>query len=172
MTETPPSPLGTTDGGAVATWRSVIEALPRSAPASRAGAAPCRSPIRLSDAAALFIDHVVCVCVPPVSSNPAFYPPPTARRADRNWIHEIKHDGFRLMARRDPAGVRLFTRNGNDWTPRYPLIFEAVNRPQVRSCLIDGEAVCSTTTASRPSRSSGCVGTTGTCSCPHSTCWS
>jgi bifunctional non-homologous end joining protein LigD len=58
------------------------------------------------------------------------------------WIHEIKHDGFRLMARRDPASVRLFTRNGNDWSPRYPLIFEAVNRLRVRSCLIDGEAVC------------------------------
>ena len=38
--------------------------------------------------------------------------------------------------------MRLFTRNGNDWTPRYPLIFEAVSRLKVRSCLIDGEAVC------------------------------
>jgi hypothetical protein len=28
------------------------------------------------------------------------------------WIHEIKHDGFRLMARRDGAGVRLITRKG------------------------------------------------------------
>ena len=45
------------------------------------------------------------------------------------------------MARRDPARVRLLTRNGNDWTPRYPLIFEAMNRLKVRSCLIDGEAV-------------------------------
>ena len=40
------------------------------------------------------------------------------------WVHEIKHDGFRLMARRDPAGIRLLTRNGNDWSERYPLIFE------------------------------------------------
>jgi hypothetical protein len=29
------------------------------------------------------------------------------------WIHEIKHDGFRIMARRDGAGVRLFTRRGH-----------------------------------------------------------
>ena len=58
-----------------------------------------------------------------------------------NWIHEIKHDEFRLMARRDPVGIRLLTRNGNDWAPRYPLIFEAVNRLKVRSCLIEGEAV-------------------------------
>ena len=56
-------------------------------------------------------------------------------------MHEIKHDGYRLMARRDPIGIRLMTRNGYDWSPRYPLIVEAVNRLKVRSCLIDGEAV-------------------------------
>ena len=58
------------------------------------------------------------------------------------WVHEIKHDGYRLMARRDPVGIRLLTRNGHDWAPRYPLIVEAVNALKVRSCLIDGEAVC------------------------------
>jgi len=45
------------------------------------------------------------------------------------------------MARRDPVDIRLLTRNGHDWSPRYPLIVEAVNRLKVRSCLIDGEAV-------------------------------
>jgi bifunctional non-homologous end joining protein LigD len=45
------------------------------------------------------------------------------------------------MARRDPVGIRLLTRNGHDWSPRYPLIIEAVNRLKARSCLIDGEAV-------------------------------
>jgi bifunctional non-homologous end joining protein LigD len=58
-----------------------------------------------------------------------------------DWVHEIKHDGYRLMARRDPVGIRLLTQNGNDWSPRYPLIVEAVNRLKARSCLIDGEAV-------------------------------
>jgi bifunctional non-homologous end joining protein LigD len=58
-----------------------------------------------------------------------------------NWIHEIKHDGYRLMARRDAAGVRLLTRNGHDWAARFPLIIEAVTALKVRSCLIDGEAV-------------------------------
>jgi bifunctional non-homologous end joining protein LigD len=33
-------------------------------------------------------------------------------------VHEIKHDGFRLMVRRDPAGVRLLTRNGHNWADR------------------------------------------------------
>jgi bifunctional non-homologous end joining protein LigD len=45
------------------------------------------------------------------------------------------------MARRDPIGIRLLTRNGHDWASRYPLILGAVNRLKVRSCLIDGEAV-------------------------------
>jgi ATP-dependent DNA ligase len=75
--------------------------------------------------------------IEPCLPSPADRPP-----SGPNWIHEIKHDRFRLMARRDPAGVRLLTRNGNDWAPHYPLIFEAVNRLKVRSCLIDGEAAC------------------------------
>jgi bifunctional non-homologous end joining protein LigD len=56
-------------------------------------------------------------------------------------VHEIKHDGYRLMARRDHDGIRLLTRNGHDWSRRYPLILEAVSRLKIRSCLIDGEAV-------------------------------
>ena len=46
------------------------------------------------------------------------------------------------MARRDPVGIRLLTRNGHDWANRYPLIVEAVNHLRVRSVLIDGEVVC------------------------------
>jgi bifunctional non-homologous end joining protein LigD len=77
---------------------------------------------------------------------PRFIPPCLPSPADRppsgpGWIHEIKHDGFRMMVRRDVAGIRLRTRNGHDWTDRYPLIIEAVNRLKARSCLIDGEAV-------------------------------
>jgi hypothetical protein len=39
-----------------------------------------------------------------------------------DWIHEIKQDGFRLIVQRDHERVRLFTRNGYNWTSRYPLI--------------------------------------------------
>jgi bifunctional non-homologous end joining protein LigD len=46
------------------------------------------------------------------------------------------------MARRDPAGIRLITRRGNDWTTRFPLVVEAVNQLKVRSIWIDGEVVC------------------------------
>ena len=57
-------------------------------------------------------------------------------------MHEIKHDGCRLMARCDAVGIQLLTRGGYDWAGRYPLIFEAVSRLNVHSCLIDGDAVC------------------------------
>src|SRR6516164_4439616 len=46
-----------------------------------------------------------------------------------------------MMVRRDPAGVRLLTRNGHDWTGRFPLIAEAAGKLQAWSFLIDGEAV-------------------------------
>ena len=75
--------------------------------------------------------------IEPCLPSPADKPP-----SGSNWIHEIKHDGYRLMARRDPVGIRLLTRRGNDWANRYPLIIEAVNHLKVRSCLIDGEVVC------------------------------
>lgn len=40
------------------------------------------------------------------------------------WLHEIKHAGFRMMAPRATAGVRLLTRHGHDWTARFPLVRE------------------------------------------------
>src|SRR6478609_2029200 len=75
--------------------------------------------------------------VEPCLPSPADTPP-----SGSNWVHEIKHDGYRLMARRDPVGIRLITRRGNDWSDRFPLVVEAVNHLKVRSCLIDGEVVC------------------------------
>jgi ATP-dependent DNA ligase len=67
-----------------------------------------------------------------------------------DWRHEIKHDGFRIMARRDANGVRLYTRNGYNFASRFPQIVEAVSKLKVRSCLIDGEALLSTSAASQP----------------------
>jgi len=57
------------------------------------------------------------------------------------WLHEIKHDGFRILARRNSAGVQLITRAGNDFSRRFPLMAIAVGKLAVRSCLIDGEAI-------------------------------
>jgi bifunctional non-homologous end joining protein LigD len=58
-----------------------------------------------------------------------------------DWLHEIKHNGYRLIVVRDGARVRLFTRNGHDWTSRYPLIVEAALKNRTKSFVLDGEAV-------------------------------
>src|SRR5262249_30049895 len=57
------------------------------------------------------------------------------------WLHEIKHDGFRVIARKNGAQVKLYSRPGNDLTYRFPLIVETLARLRSRSCIIDGEAV-------------------------------
>ncbi len=74
--------------------------------------------------------------IEPCLPRPAAKPP-----AGRDWIHEIKHDGFRIMARRDAAGVRLFTRNGHDFAKRFPMAAAAVAALSARSCRVDGEAI-------------------------------
>ena len=61
--------------------------------------------------------------------------------AGSGWIHEIKHDGFRIMARRDGSRVRLISRNGHDLTYRFPRVAAAIAALPMRSCLIDGEAI-------------------------------
>ena len=57
------------------------------------------------------------------------------------WLHEIKHDGFRVIARKDSTRVKLYSRPGNDLTERFPLIVEPLSRLRARTCIIDGEAV-------------------------------
>src|SRR5215470_3020567 len=74
--------------------------------------------------------------IKPCLPSPAKAPP-----SGPGWIHEIKHDGFRIFARRDSAGVRLITRNGNEFSHRFPFIAMAMSKLPVRSCLIDGEAI-------------------------------
>jgi bifunctional non-homologous end joining protein LigD len=63
--------------------------------------------------------------------------PPTGS----GWVHEIKHDGYRLMVRRDPNRDSAADTKRPHWSPRYPAIVHAVDRLKVQSCLIDGEAV-------------------------------
>jgi bifunctional non-homologous end joining protein LigD len=72
---------------------------------------------------------------------PCLPSPVKAPPSGPGWLHEIKHDGFRILARRDSAGVRLITRAGNEFSHRFPFIGMAVGKLPVRSCLIDGEAI-------------------------------
>ena len=74
--------------------------------------------------------------IEPCLPSPAKLPP-----SGSGWIHEIKHDGFRLLARRDAAGVRLIRAEGVNFTSRFPFIAMAVAALPARSCLIDGEAI-------------------------------
>ena len=55
------------------------------------------------------------------------------------WLHEIKYDGFRMHARLDRGEVRLLTRNGLDWTAKYPQIAAAVASLSARQAYLDGE---------------------------------
>jgi bifunctional non-homologous end joining protein LigD len=55
----------------------------------------------------------------PCLPRPAKEPP-----SGPGWIHEIKHDGFRIVARKEGDKVRLVTRNGHDFTERYPRIVD------------------------------------------------
>ncbi|MBA2780742.1 DNA ligase D [Billgrantia kenyensis] len=61
--------------------------------------------------------------------------------AKGEWIHEIKLDGYRLLARIEKGKVRLITRNGKDWTRRFPEIARALEPLPVDSALLDGEVV-------------------------------
>jgi bifunctional non-homologous end joining protein LigD len=71
-------------------------------------------------------------CLPTTTAKPPAGP---------GWLHEIKYDGYRLMALRDGSGVRLLTRNRADWTARFPLVTAAIVALKAKSCLIDGEIV-------------------------------
>jgi len=85
------------------------------------------------------------------SSTPRQYPPgfiepclPTNAQAvpvGAQWAYEIKHDGFRFICRRDGERVRVYSRNGRDWTDRVPLIAEAIAGLRVKSVTLDGEGV-------------------------------
>jgi bifunctional non-homologous end joining protein LigD len=69
---------------------------------------------------------------------------PTLARAvpdGPQWVHEIKHDGYRMISRRDGDRVRIFSRNAIDWTDRVPSIVEAVCALRCTSVTLDGEAV-------------------------------
>jgi ATP dependent DNA ligase domain len=58
-----------------------------------------------------------------------------------DWVHEIKHDGDRIIVRRDGPAVRLYSRNAYDWTVRLAAIAAAAERITAKSFTIDGEAV-------------------------------
>jgi bifunctional non-homologous end joining protein LigD len=72
-----------------------------------------------------------------------FVPPCIPTRAAKapagpDWVHEIKHDGYRLQVRREGDAVRLFTRRGYDWSGRYPAITVTATLLRATSFTLDG----------------------------------
>jgi bifunctional non-homologous end joining protein LigD len=59
------------------------------------------------------------------------------------WVHEIKHDGFRFICRREGNRIRVFSRRGRDWTDRVPRIVDTFARLPASSVTLDGEGVAS-----------------------------
>jgi bifunctional non-homologous end joining protein LigD len=74
--------------------------------------------------------------IEPQPATPVDEPPEGA-----HWIHEIKYDGYRCQVLLDRGQVRVFTRNGYDWTDRYPSIVRAASSLRCQSAIIDGEAI-------------------------------
>jgi ATP-dependent DNA ligase len=91
---------------------------------------------------------------------------PTAAKAvpaDPDWIHEVKYDGYSLRVERQGKSVRLITRNGHDWTKRFPWIVQAApkNREQqfvieVRLWLLGVDGVSDFTRCIRASTTTRC----------------
>jgi ATP-dependent DNA ligase len=71
-------------------------------------------------------------CQPTLVANPPAGP---------GWLHEVKHDGFRILARKQGARVEVWSRRGAVFNDRFPRIAEAVGALPVDNALIDGEAV-------------------------------
>ena len=61
--------------------------------------------------------------------------------AGPQWVHEVKHDGYRMLCRIDDGRARMQSRSGKDWTADFPALVNALARLPVRSAWLDGEAV-------------------------------
>ena len=76
----------------------------------------------------------------PPTLPPGFIPPCLPINTPRapsgpEWLHEIKHDAFKIIGRKTDRRVRLYSRPRNDLTYRFPLIVEAFARLHARSCI-------------------------------------
>ena len=74
--------------------------------------------------------------IEPQLASPVDQPP-----EGKHWIHEVKHDGYRSQVVIERGQVRVFSRNGHDWSERYPSIVRAATNLRCKSAIIDGEAI-------------------------------
>jgi bifunctional non-homologous end joining protein LigD len=71
-------------------------------------------------------------CRPTVSNKPP---------SGAGWVHEVKHDGYRIQIHVREDRVLLFTSNGFDWTHRYPRVVEEARRVRL-NVILDAELIC------------------------------
>jgi len=81
-----------------------------------------------------------------LSKMPAFHPPQLATLTDtmpqgKDWVHEIKFDGYRALAYIHNSNARIYTRTGQDWTHKYGKLPELLARLPVKTAILDGEIV-------------------------------
>src|SRR6478609_2100520 len=74
--------------------------------------------------------------IEPQLASPVEQPP-----EGKHWIHEIKHDGYRCQVLLERRQARVFTRNGYDWSERYPSIVRTAAKLRCKSAIIGGEAI-------------------------------
>jgi bifunctional non-homologous end joining protein LigD len=127
--ERPDSVLGGTAGKV---WRSKRAANKKSLPARKA-----HSP----KSAALPLPKAAKAAALPLTLAPQLATLVDAVPAGQGWIYEVKFDGYRILARIDGEEVRLFTRNGNDWTSRLSHLAVAIGKLGLDNGWLDGEIV-------------------------------
>ena len=74
--------------------------------------------------------------IEPQLASPVDQPP-----EGKHWIYELKHDGYRCQVLLERGQARVLTRNGHDWSERYPSIVRTAANLRCQSAIIDGEAV-------------------------------
>jgi bifunctional non-homologous end joining protein LigD len=122
----------------------VIKALPDSVVAHPLGLVETREPKRARRArsAANELDLSAVVSAPlPARFEPQLATLSSALPTTGDWITETKLDGYRLLARIDRKRVKLFTRNGHDWTAKFPTLQAEIRKLAVSSAWLDGEIV-------------------------------
>ncbi|MBL8658723.1 MAG: DNA ligase D [Rhodospirillales bacterium] len=117
-----------------------LETLPPADPAKEPAAGAVRKPRTGGSVRGIEFDDA------PAAALPDFVAPQLATLAEKppdgdGWLHEIKFDGYRALVRVDAGDVRIFTRNGHDWTARYGDLPDAFARLGDRRLLLDGEIV-------------------------------
>src|SRR5581483_5755520 len=121
-------------------WDSTVgEVAPEAAPPSAKPAKPTTSKRATSEPPAGARKRAIPDRIAPQLATLAEAPPDGDQ-----WLHEIKYDGYRLLARIESGEVRLITRGGLDWTGKFTTLAKALATLPVESALIDGEVVALT----------------------------